>query len=177
VERGCSEVAGLGVVGRREGEGALRPGAGVGEGGDVHEAVEGKVGAKLLVDDLLGFEGEHGPVLAGEELGEGDGVDAHVGADLDHQPGGRLGVGEDLQEGFDFELATLAVVEEGLPHENVIAVDEHGAVAGGQELVVRSDGDALHGHAGAHGDGRSARGIVGGILERGWGVKRVLRRA
>lgn len=73
-------------------------------------------------------------------------MDAHVGAGFDDQAVGGLGVGEELEEGIDLELAALAVMEEGLAHEEVIAIDEHGAVAGGHELVVGADGDALHGN-------------------------------
>jgi hypothetical protein len=146
LHRGSAEVAGLGVVGRGEVERAELIRAGVGEGGDVAEAVEGEVGAELLEDHLLGFEGEHAAALVRELLGDGDGVDAHVGAGFDDRAMGGLGVGEELKEGFDFELAALAVVQEGLAHVDVVAVDEHGAVAGGQELVVGSDGNALHGN-------------------------------
>jgi len=68
-QRGAAEVAGLPVVRFVEAECAGLGRAGAGEGGDVHEGVEGEVGAELLEDDLLGFEGEHGAVLFGEELG------------------------------------------------------------------------------------------------------------
>ena len=94
------------------------------------------------------LECEHGAALGGEELSEGDGVDTHVGAGFNDYSARRVGEGQELEEEIDFKLAALAVVEERLAHEDVIAVDEHGAMSSGNELVVGADRYALHGNLG-----------------------------
>ena len=163
----CAEVPGTAVVGRIEGDGSRLSGTGIGPRDHVHEPVEGQVGAKLLEDDRLGFEGEHGAVLGRQGAGQRNGVDAHVGAHLDDHAGEALWMREELKEGLDFVLAAFAITKEGLAHVDVIGVDEHDAVAGLGELVRRRnlmDCWRTGHHLGyGHGPDRSVRGSIGAM--------------
>lgn len=148
-------------------------GASVGEGRDVHDAVESQVGAELLEDDRLRLKGQHGALLTRQLTRQRDGVDAHVGAHFNHHAsiewaGQALGMAQQLKQDLDFMLATLTVTEERLAHVEVIGIDEHDAVASGGELVGRDDLRSRErvGHGfppWRHGWGRFEEQIVGGV--------------
>ncbi len=138
--RGRAEVAGCVVVGNLEGHRAALVSAGIRKGAHVHEAVEGEVCAELLKDDGLRFKREEGAVLFGELRRDGDGVDTHVGTDLNDEAGILRKGKKELR----FELAALAVEQVRLAHVHIVAIDQHEPVAGIGQLVRSRGGEGCH---------------------------------
>ena len=55
-----------------------------------------------------------------------------------------MGVVDQLQQDLDLALATFAIVQKRLAHEDVILVDQHRTVPRGHQLIMRTDEDAWH---------------------------------
>src|SRR5579872_5099058 len=128
-----AEVSWLPIIRNLEHESAILLTACVGKCPHVCQAIQCQVGAELLEDDWLRFEGIKGTAFLRQGCGQRYGVDAHIRSDLDYEP--RLF--RQSQQKVQLELRTLSVDEKRLSHEVIIAIHQHCSVPGFRDFIGR----------------------------------------